>query len=105
MNLREKLDVKLATTILLLLLTFVIYSSVIKAYFGLATPDYQEILGDRYFLYMILNAFGLFIFCLIPFILGLRYHIYRVRKEIDFIISPQVEEVINYEVEVLAEKT
>ena len=90
MNLREKLDLKLSAIVAILLVTFVIYSGLIKSYFGLDSPDYQEILGDRYFLYVLLNLFGLAIFCIVPFIFGLRYHIYRVRRDLDEVMKGEL---------------
>ena len=78
-------DTKFLLSVSGLSLLFLCLSAYIKAVFPLPQQDLQELLGTGYIWYTMLVVLNLFILSLIPFLIGVRYQVYKINRELDVI--------------------
>lgn len=78
-------DTKFFLSVTGLTILFFCLSAYIKAVFPLPRQDLQELLGTGYIWYSMLVVLNLFILSLIPFLIGVRYQVYKINKDLDVI--------------------
>ena len=62
---------------------FFVLSAYIRMIFPMPERDLQLLLGNGYVWYTMLVILNLFILSLIPFLIGIRYQVYRLNKELE----------------------
>jgi len=78
-------DRKFYLSLIGLTITFLCLSAYIKNVFPLPEQDLTGLLGTGYIWYSMLVVLNLFILSLIPFLIGMRFQIYKINKELDVI--------------------
>lgn len=78
-------DGKFYLSIIGLTIIFFCLSAYIKTVFPLPQQDLAGLLGTGYIWYSMLVVLNLFILSLIPFLIGMRFQIYQINKELDVI--------------------
>ena len=78
-------DTKFFISLSGLSLLFFGLSAYIRNTFPVPQQDLQELLGTGYIWYTMLVVLNLFILSLIPFLIGVRYQVYKINRELDVI--------------------